>query len=264
VLTVYHIPVCPFCQRLEILLARKNLREAVRFEVVDITMPRDPLLLAKTQGTTALPVMELEDGTILKESLVILQYLEDRFPEPSVSARDPKQRAIENMFTVMCSDFTNAGYSMVMNQDRSKQQNLRDKLLSIYANMDAFLVRYGEGQGPFLFEDFGWSEVVFTPMLMRFWFLDYYEGFALPEESRFARVRVWRDACLKHPDTQQTSKEEIVKLYYDYAKGAGNGALLPGRTVSSFTFTPHWKSRPWPPAEKYVTSATDAELGLIE
>ena len=43
----------------------------------------------------------------------------------------------------------------------------------------------------------------------------------------------------------------------------GNGALLPGRTRSSFVFEPNWRSRPWPPRDKYGPGATDAELGLI-
>lgn len=38
--TLHHIPVCPFCQRFEILLARKGLRDEVDFQVVDITKPR--------------------------------------------------------------------------------------------------------------------------------------------------------------------------------------------------------------------------------
>ena len=50
-LTVYHIPVCPFCQRLEILLALKDLRDEVQFHVVDITRPYPEWLLAKTRGT---------------------------------------------------------------------------------------------------------------------------------------------------------------------------------------------------------------------
>jgi glutathione S-transferase len=74
---VYHIPACPFSQRLETLLELKGLCGAVDFRVVDITKPRSPDLLAKTRGTTALPVLETEDGRILKESLVILRYLED-------------------------------------------------------------------------------------------------------------------------------------------------------------------------------------------
>ena len=69
-------------------------------------------------------------------------------------------------------------------------------------------------------------------------------------------------ACIAHPAARQVSQEEIVKLYYDYAKGAGNGALLPGRSASSFTFEPHWRNRPWPPKDKYGHSATDAELGI--
>ena len=35
--TLYHIPVCPFSQRFEILLELKGLRSAVNFSVVDIT-----------------------------------------------------------------------------------------------------------------------------------------------------------------------------------------------------------------------------------
>jgi glutathione S-transferase len=81
-----------------------------------------------------------------------------------------------------------------------------------------------------------------------------------PELSRVAR---WREACLSHPAAQQVSREEIVKLYYDYALGAGNGALLPGRSRSSFVFEPHWRERPWPPADKYGHKASDAELGLV-
>jgi glutathionyl-hydroquinone reductase len=38
--TVYHIPVCPFSQRLEILLTLKGLRHLLDFHVVDITRPR--------------------------------------------------------------------------------------------------------------------------------------------------------------------------------------------------------------------------------
>jgi glutathione S-transferase len=85
----------------------------------------------------------------------------------------------------------------------------------------------------------------------------------LPETEAYARVRTWRDACMSHPAAQQVTREEIIKLYYDYAKGAGNGALVPGRSVSSFAFVPHWSSRPMPPKDKYGHSATDSELGLI-
>lgn len=261
-LTVYHIPVCPFCQRVEILLELKGLRDQVRFEAIDMSRPRPADFLAKTGGSTALPVLETEDGRIVKESLVILQYLEDRFPEPRIGRRDPYEHAVENMLIRMEGAFGAAGYAHVLNQDPARRGDFRDALLAQYAQLDAFLSRHAP-EGEFLFDRFGLAETAFTPLFQRFWFLAYYEGFDLPDEPRYARVRRWRDACLAHPAAQQTCKEEIVKAYYDYAIGTGNGTLPPGRQRSSFAFEPDWRARPWPPKDKYGHRATDAELGLL-
>lgn len=258
---LYHIPVCPFSQRLEILLELKGKRDAVDFQVIDITKPRPDWLLRKTRGTTALPVLDLGDDRILKESLVILHYLEDVFPDPPVAQRDPYCRAMENMLVRQEGEFVMQGYGWVKNQDPARREALKADMLKLYGRLNDFLLQHGP-DGPFLFETFGWAEAVFTPMFMRFWFLEYYEDFDLPTDGRYDRVRQWVKACIAHPAAQQVTKEQIVKLYYDYAKGAGNGALLPGRKHSSFTFEPAWQGRPWPPRNKYEHSATDAELGL--
>ena len=192
---------------------------------------------------------------------MILQYLEDLYPERTVAQRDPYRRAVENMLTRMESEFCAQGYRYVMNQNRERRDEFRQSMLEQYAKLNDFLMEHAPS-GPFLWEEFGWAETVFTPFFMRFWFLEYYEDFQLPNQRQYARVRTWRDACLSHPAAQQVTQEQIVKLYYDYAKGAGNGALLPGRKRSSFTFEPDWRDRPWPPKNKYEHSATDEELGL--
>lgn len=259
--TVYHIPVCPFSQRLEILLELKGCRDRVEFQVVDITKPRPEWLLEKTRGTTALPVLEAEEGGIIKESMVILRYLEDRFPEPAVVQRDPYRHAVEGMMTAMEGDFGAWGYRYVMNQETEHRGDFQQGMMDRYARLNDFLLEHNSS-GTFLFEDFGLAEVVFTPFFMRFWFLEYYEDFDLPSDEQYDRVRRWRDACLAHPAAQQVTKEQIVKLYYDYAKGAGNGALIPGRARSSFVFEPDWRNRPWPPRDKYGHHAKDQELGL--
>lgn len=259
---VYHIPVCPFSQRLEIMLALRGLTDAVEFRVVDITKPRDPELLRKTRGTTALPVLETPDGAIIKESLVILRFLDEMLPGDALRRTDPAEHAIESMLIGREGSFTMTGYIFVMNQDREAREQHLDKMLSEYRALNDFLAHHAP-DGPFLFDEFGLAEAVFTPMFMRFWFLEYYEDFRLPEGADFDRVRQWRQACLDHPATSQVSREEIVKLYYDYALGAGNGALPEGRSVSSFAFEPEWPSRPWPPQDKYGHRATDRELGLV-
>lgn len=258
---IYHIPVCPFSQRVEILLDLKGIRSAVDFQVIDITKPREAWLLEKTRGTTALPVLEDEQGRILKESLVLMSYIEERFPETQVARADPYERAVERLFITREGPFGNAGYGMVMNRDRAKTDEKRKALLDQYAWLDDML-RFHNPTGTFLFDRFGWAETVYTPLMMRFWFLDHYEGFTLPDDPAFARVARWREACLAHPAAQQVRYDQIVKLYYDYAVGAGNGALPAGRKVSSFTFTPDWRDRPMPPTDKYDRIASDAEPGL--
>ena len=41
----------------------------------------------------SVPVMELDDGSYLVESLAIIEYLEDRFPDQSLLGRSPEARA---------------------------------------------------------------------------------------------------------------------------------------------------------------------------
>ncbi|MDC9822114.1 glutathione S-transferase family protein [Devosia sp. ZB163] len=257
---VHHIPVCPFSQRLEIMLALKGRRDAVTFSVVDITRPRSAELLKLSGGSTALPILETADG-VLKESLVILRYFDEIFPETPIARATPYERAVENMLIAMEGDFTSSGYRLVMNQDPARRVALHDAVLAQYRRIEAFLATHNP-DGTFLFDRFGLAEAVFTPMFVRFSFLEYFEAFDLPAEG-YERVRRWRAACLAHPAAQQVSSEEVVKAYYDYARGAGNGALPMGRTLSSFVFEPSWRVRPWPPKDKYGPGATDAELGLV-
>ena len=258
-LIIHQIPVCPFSQRLRILLALKGRPDAVEFHVVDVTRPRDPELLRLSRGSTALPILVADQG-VLRESLVILRYLDELLPQRPIAQADPFRRAVEGMLIARENAFTTAGYRYVMNRDRAAISDFRDALLAQYAWLNGFLV-WQNPDGTFLFDDFGLAECVFTPMFVRFWFLEYYENFELPDEG-FARVRRWRDACLAHPAAQQVSREEVVKSYYDYAQGMGNGALAPRRRISTFAFEPHWSKRPWPPRDKFAPM-TDAELGLV-
>ncbi len=257
---IYHIPVCPFSQRVEILLALKGITDAVEFRVVDITVPRPDWLLAKTGGTTALPILEDEQGRVLKESLVLLRYVEERYPETPVARTDPYERGLERLMIACEGPFGMSGYLWVMNRDRAKAQELRESHLEHWRWLDGFLTRHNP-DGTWLFDRFGLADIVYTSLMMRFWFLEYYEDFALPPDC--ARAARWRDACRAHPAAQQVSHDEIVTLYYDYAVGSGNGALPPGRKVSSFTFEPDWHTRPLPPRDKYDRIASDAELGLL-
>lgn len=44
------------------------------------------------------PALELEDGTIISESVAICRYLEELYPEPNLMGRDAKERALIEMW----------------------------------------------------------------------------------------------------------------------------------------------------------------------
>ncbi|MBG6120722.1 glutathione S-transferase [Sphingobium sp. JAI105] len=260
-LRMYHIPGCPFSERIELLLDLKGLHDIMVDHEIDISLARPDWLLAKTRGTTSLPALELENGETLKESMVIMRYFEDRFPDPAVARRDPYEHAVEAMLCATDGQFTGAGYRMILNRDREKRDAYQAEVDAQYARLNDFLRHYAP-DSDYLFDRFGWAEVAFTPMFKRLWFLDYYEAYEIPQH--LTRLLRWREACLSHPVAQRHhGHDELMTLYYDYAQGGGNGRLPEGRRISSFTLDPPWTNRPMPPRDKWGKPATDADLGLL-
>ena len=47
----------------------------------------------ETSPIGRIPVLELDDGSIIPESAVISEFIEEKFPEPSMLGKDPKTRA---------------------------------------------------------------------------------------------------------------------------------------------------------------------------
>lgn len=91
-LTLYDAPRCPYCARVRIVLAEKG----VEFEAVEVDLDDRPAWIYRKNVTGRVPVVE-EDGWTLPESAVIMEYLEERYPEPALLAADPADRALARL-----------------------------------------------------------------------------------------------------------------------------------------------------------------------
>jgi glutathione S-transferase len=78
---------CPYCARVRIALAEKGLA----YEPVEIDLDHKPDWLTDLNPLRKVPV--LDDGFVLPESPVIMEYLEERYPEPALLPDDPAARA---------------------------------------------------------------------------------------------------------------------------------------------------------------------------
>lgn len=100
VLKIYDWSTGPYPARVRIALAEKNLQSQVRFESVDLWRGehKTPAFLAKNYSGT-LPVLELEDGTLLAECTAITQYLDALDSNPTLTGRTPKEMGLIHMMS---------------------------------------------------------------------------------------------------------------------------------------------------------------------
>jgi glutathione S-transferase len=92
VITLFDADRCPYCARVRIVLAEKS----VPYEPVAIDLADRPAWLYEKNPAGRVPVLE-EDGFCLPESTVIMEHLEERFPEPPLLPIEPAQRALARL-----------------------------------------------------------------------------------------------------------------------------------------------------------------------
>ena len=94
---LYVFPIAPNPTRVRLYLAEKRAAGgSPRIEEVQVNLrggeQKTPEHLARNPAGK-LPVLELDDGSFLTESLAIIEYLEELWPEPPLIGRTPEQRA---------------------------------------------------------------------------------------------------------------------------------------------------------------------------
>lgn len=87
--TLFHLWLHPFSRKVRLALGEKNLRHEAIIE--KIWERRTEYLAMNPAGDV--PLMIEEDGTILSNSAVICEYLEEVYPETSLMGDDPIHRA---------------------------------------------------------------------------------------------------------------------------------------------------------------------------
>ena len=96
---VYDAAIAPNPRRVRWVMSEKGITD---IEVVPVSIPegehKRPDYLAKA-GVPNLPMLEMDDGTTITESLAICRYLESRYPEPNLFGRTPEETAVIEMWT---------------------------------------------------------------------------------------------------------------------------------------------------------------------
>ncbi|WP_426113064.1 glutathione S-transferase [Pseudomonas sp. DSP3-2-2] len=99
-MTIYDWHTGPYPARVRIALAEKNLQSRTRFVSVDLWKGehKTPEFLAKNYSGT-LPVLELDDGTLIAECTAITQYLDALDDTPTLTGTTPLEKGLIHMMS---------------------------------------------------------------------------------------------------------------------------------------------------------------------
>jgi glutathione S-transferase len=101
---LYDAPLCPYCARVRIALAEKELEH----ERVEIDLRDRPQWLYELNATGRVPV--LDDGFVLPESAVIMDYLDERYPQAPLLPEDLVERARAHLLVHRFDDHLGRDY----------------------------------------------------------------------------------------------------------------------------------------------------------
>jgi glutathione S-transferase len=152
-LTLYDAPRCPYCARARIALAEKGLE----YEVMEVDLGDRPQWIYEKNSTGRVPVIE-EDAWILPESSVILEYLEERYPEPPLLPPDPADRALARVWIFRHDDFTKPYYAL-----RREEEGAAEKFDEQLAKLEDSLSRQAWLTGA----EYGLADIAYVPWVLR-------------------------------------------------------------------------------------------------
>ena len=94
---LYDSKPAPNPRRVRIFLAEKGIEVPTRQVDIGARESRQPAFLAKNP-LGAVPVLELDDGTCIAESVAICRYFEETQPSPPLFGTDARDRALVEMW----------------------------------------------------------------------------------------------------------------------------------------------------------------------
>ena len=152
-ITLYDADRCPYCARVRIVLAEKG----IGYETVTVDLDDRPAWIYEKNPLGKVPVLE-EGEFVLPESVVINEYLEERYPEPPLWPADPGERAEGRLLVERFDSLSRPYYAL-----RRGDEDARDRLDEQMALLDGFLA----GR-PFLTgREFGLADSAYLPWILR-------------------------------------------------------------------------------------------------
>lgn len=210
--------ICPYAQRTRMALREKDI--AFDLNVIDLNDKPDWFHAISPYGKV--PVLRHGD-TVIFESAVINEYLEEVFPERPLLPDDPAERARARIWI----DFANVRfvpqvYKLLLAQDREKQAFHAGKLTEALLSMERDGLAASSGSY-WLGDMLSLVDLTFLPHSQRLSAVEHYRDFRIPDECSL--FRAWLEKMQERPSVREISPthERVVLGWSKYAYDTSTG-----------------------------------------
>jgi len=129
-MTLFSDPTCPYCHRVRMVIAEKR----INIEIVDVDAQALPDELMDFNPYGTVPTL-VDRDLRLYESLIVMEYLDERFPHPPLLPVDPVGRANARLFIYRIDRDWYDRMRMIRTADaataRQARQELVDSLVAV-------------------------------------------------------------------------------------------------------------------------------------
>jgi glutathione S-transferase len=191
VLTLYDAARCPYCARVRIVLAEKG----IEYEPVVIDLDDRPAWIYEKNSTGRVPVLESNGGFLLPESAVIMEYLEEAHPEPSLLPDDPDGRALARVAIFRFEKEFAAPY-YAARRDAAARPGLQAALLELEQALTARDFLGGT--------EFGLADIAYLPWLQRI-----RAGIVEADLEPYVALEAWLERLQERPSV--AAEREVVE-----------------------------------------------------
>ncbi len=187
---IYSAARCPFAHRTRILLEEKGVPYTVR----EVDLQNRPEELYEVNPYGKVPVI-VDGETVVYESAVINEYLDETYPEPPLMPETPAGRARARIWADFCNTRVAVAAGRIY-RNRDPERGHTD----LGAHLETLT---GELDGrEYLCGTFSLADIAFMPWLARLAWLE--EAFAFQMPAGCELLRGWVDRLLARPSYQAT------------------------------------------------------------
>lgn len=192
---LYDYPQCPFCRKVRVALAEKGIQyERVFVNLRKKEQKKEEFLKLNPYGKV--PVL-LDDGTVIYESSVINEYLDEKYPKPPLMPSDVAGRARVRIWVDFCefhfhTPWFNIYREMTFRSKNERNGELIEKSKNEIKEHLSRLNRELEGH-EYLSGPYSLADIAFTPRIALF------DSLGIRIDSEFKDVRNWMERIKSRP-----------------------------------------------------------------